>query len=849
MSVPSQTPYNIYTANGLTTVFAYKFMIMTAGDLDVSVNGTSIASGFNVQGAGQTGGGQVVFTEPPANGAIVTLLRKLAIKRDTDYQDNGDLLAETINADFDRLWLAMQQAFLSDSLSLKRPLLGGPYNAGGLKIISLQDPTNPQDAATKGWVDRQYSVPTSEAKQAAAEAKEARDESREIADKFGDVDGAITAAESARDVALDAADSASGDANRAENAANAASAAAASVGNFSSIAEGLANTSSGQTFGVFQSLNGYAVIRYYLNSAGTAVYKGVLLGNEAVETVSALAPLADSKTFLDADEFDTDFEYPILDSTRQILAYWTGATLHLPAADIKKLVLDGYEIQTEISLSGDEYDDDMRYARLDSNRRILELISGEEYLTAAMQMDNRSYLIKLSSGEYDIDFPYIMVDSNRRVIIAKSDEGKIIGGISVDDSGNNIVSYSTDDAYSESGISYGSLDSNYRVLYAVYNDGSFYPKTSGGDDGGGDVNFIGEAVLDGEDLLESDAETGDIRVLAISSTISDVINRVPDGYFEFKDTAETDVIGNLLYSRYGNYDPHAKFGRRAFAFYGHSFLGNNQVLSRELHNHTGLPVYNFARSGATSRSIALRNDAYRLKYTPVGGSVPASGSVDFVEHDSGPLGIVGDAAIADQLQVSYAGVLGYVMWDGSKMTFTRNASGSAVPVTDAQELIVLPYTSVVTNSVPVGTYYNGAHEAIYLLWLGRNNISSLTQIISDLNAIAQRMRSLHRRFILCPEFTQTTETIGTSGYNAVYAVNAMYKSLYPENYCEIDGLDLLQNFRNHYNPSDPDDVAAYNAGTVPPSLINTGDTLHPNSAGIIINEAFIYQFANLKGWA
>ncbi|HFT4517405.1 TPA: phage tail fiber protein, partial [Klebsiella pneumoniae] len=137
MSVPNQTPYNIYTANGLTTVFAYQFMIMNAGDIEVSINGTPQTSGYTVQGAGQTGGGQVVFMTPPANGSVVMLLRKLVIKRDTDYQDNGDLLAETINADFDRLWLAMQQAFLSDSLSLKRPLLGGPYNAGGLKIVSL----------------------------------------------------------------------------------------------------------------------------------------------------------------------------------------------------------------------------------------------------------------------------------------------------------------------------------------------------------------------------------------------------------------------------------------------------------------------------------------------------------------------------------------------------------------------------------------------------------------------------------------------------------------------------------------------------------------------------------------
>lgn len=36
MSVPNQTPYNIYTANGLTTVFPYEFYLLNAGDLAVS---------------------------------------------------------------------------------------------------------------------------------------------------------------------------------------------------------------------------------------------------------------------------------------------------------------------------------------------------------------------------------------------------------------------------------------------------------------------------------------------------------------------------------------------------------------------------------------------------------------------------------------------------------------------------------------------------------------------------------------------------------------------------------------------------------------------------------------------
>ncbi|EOJ9581787.1 TPA: hypothetical protein ACTYTZ_000878 [Klebsiella pneumoniae] len=283
MSVPSQTPYNIYTANGLTTVFAYQFMIMTAGDLDVSVNGISITGGFTVQGAGQTGGGQVVFSAPPANGAIVTLLRKLAIKRDTDYQDNGDLLAETINADFDRLWLAMQQAFLSDSLSLKRPLLGGPYNAGGLKIINLQDPTNPQDAATKGWVDRQYSVPTEEAKQAAEEAKAARDETVEIADKFGDVDTAITIAENAAETATGAAATATDAAARAE-------AIISGKGPFPTVEAGIAGTVSGEYFShiIQESTGSISAFDFYLNNAGVAVYQTSMPATEYVNAVKAL---------------------------------------------------------------------------------------------------------------------------------------------------------------------------------------------------------------------------------------------------------------------------------------------------------------------------------------------------------------------------------------------------------------------------------------------------------------------------------------------------------------------------------------------------------------------------------
>ena len=630
---------------------------------------------------------------------------------------------------------------------------------------------------------------------------------------LGVKDEVASAAAASSQSAAESADEAAMSAAQAQGAAQSAEAIADGGTTFATTAEGIAATISGQSFRTYQDVNGFALFMYYQNVNGLAVFKGSQPGNEATEQ---MIKLLSSVVYSSGNEFDTEKEYPTLDVNNRILSYWAGniynilggvnskniASENLNSTEIhtQKLFLDGYQYPTQFTQNNGEYDDDVVFVRVDINNRIMELITDKEYLTSAQQIGNRVNLSLVSDGEFETDFNYAMVDVNHRVIIMRNSEGVITGG--VENNNNNEES----------------------------------------------VIFIGEVVLDGSKLIQFHADTGDQTIFATSSTLSNVLNVIDKGYFQFTDSADADAIGQLLYSPYGTYDPRAKFGRKSISFYGHSFEGNNQKLSGDLYNLTGMKVYNFARSGALSRSIALRNDAYRLKYTPVGGVIPASGSVDFIEADAGPLEVLGSPAISDQLQVIFSDVRGYVTWNGAKMTFTRATPGDAVTVPQAAELIVLPYTSVVTSSVAVGAYYPGAHEAIHVLWIGRNNINYIAQIQSDLVAIVERIRSQHKRFVLCPEFTQTTETTGTTGYNAVYAVNAMYKSLYPENYCEIDGVDLLQNFRSNYNPSLPDDVSAYNAGTVPPSLINTGDTLHPNNAGIAINAAFINQFLIKKGW-
>lgn len=153
MSVPNQIPYEIYNANGLTTVFPFDFYIINLNDIQVSINGSVITSGYTVSGVGNTSGGNVVFLTPPANASVVMLERVVPTYRLTDYQDNGDLLADTLNKDFDRLWMAIQRSFIYQGLCLQRPLLGGPFNAQSYKIANLGTPVDKNDAANKNYVD------------------------------------------------------------------------------------------------------------------------------------------------------------------------------------------------------------------------------------------------------------------------------------------------------------------------------------------------------------------------------------------------------------------------------------------------------------------------------------------------------------------------------------------------------------------------------------------------------------------------------------------------------------------------------------------------------------------------
>ncbi len=119
IQMPAVTPIVRYTASGTQSVFSYSFPIFEDANMSVYLDGAKQVSGFTINGAGETSGGDVTFDNPPANGVIVTLARELSIERVTDFLEGGDFSAASINNELDYLVAALQQVNRENDLMLK----------------------------------------------------------------------------------------------------------------------------------------------------------------------------------------------------------------------------------------------------------------------------------------------------------------------------------------------------------------------------------------------------------------------------------------------------------------------------------------------------------------------------------------------------------------------------------------------------------------------------------------------------------------------------------------------------------------------------------------------------------
>lgn len=125
VTIPAADPYISYAGDGVTDAFPFPFPFFDAGDISVYVDGTEVTGDFAVAGDALDGGfedGTVTFTDPPAEGTTIILVRRLDIERVTDFPYPSQVIdIQSLNTELDRIVAMIQGVGLDSRRALRVP--------------------------------------------------------------------------------------------------------------------------------------------------------------------------------------------------------------------------------------------------------------------------------------------------------------------------------------------------------------------------------------------------------------------------------------------------------------------------------------------------------------------------------------------------------------------------------------------------------------------------------------------------------------------------------------------------------------------------------------------------------
>lgn len=161
MTVSTVVDHNDYVGNGVTTSFPYTFrifkktdLVVTVIDLNENLTVLVLDTDYTVTNAGGYAGGNVILPAALAAGWQISIARELEATQETDLRNQGKFFAEVHEDAFDKLTMLIQQTYSSFRLALRKPsIIANWYDALNNYIRNVRDPRDPQDAATKNYVD------------------------------------------------------------------------------------------------------------------------------------------------------------------------------------------------------------------------------------------------------------------------------------------------------------------------------------------------------------------------------------------------------------------------------------------------------------------------------------------------------------------------------------------------------------------------------------------------------------------------------------------------------------------------------------------------------------------------
>ena len=158
IKIQGTSPRIQYVADGNLTSYEFPFAIFKTSDIDVYFNDkVQDSDTYTVTMSKNIEGGEISFETAPTSGTIITIVRNLAIKRTTTFQEGGALRAKVLNKEFDYQMACQQQ--IADSLNRSMVLppyavdtdvdLTLPTPSAGKAIVWNKDGTNLENSAVK----------------------------------------------------------------------------------------------------------------------------------------------------------------------------------------------------------------------------------------------------------------------------------------------------------------------------------------------------------------------------------------------------------------------------------------------------------------------------------------------------------------------------------------------------------------------------------------------------------------------------------------------------------------------------------------------------------------------------
>ena len=166
MTVSTELSHEEYTGNGVTTDFDFRFRILEAKHLVVSVADTDgteriLTNGtdYTLRGVGSYRGGKVILKMPLATGWKIGIARDLPAVQETDLRNQGKFFAEVHEDAFDYLTMLIQKSLGYLSSCLRKPsFISDHYDAKGNKISNLGKPVKDGDAVDLGTMKEHISA-------------------------------------------------------------------------------------------------------------------------------------------------------------------------------------------------------------------------------------------------------------------------------------------------------------------------------------------------------------------------------------------------------------------------------------------------------------------------------------------------------------------------------------------------------------------------------------------------------------------------------------------------------------------------------------------------------------------